>query len=218
MFAYLETDIGDVPSFQLEGESDSVVSIFPAVFGIDDDIIELCHEIHLQGHSVIAVDPFWEVDPGPLPHTMEGVRRALARKREVPHEEQLIFAHACCSAAQMIAQNHVALGICFGGAMAFHALSQGLCSSASIWHGAGLVKQIDSIASMDGALHLHFGTADPLIPDVDREILREFFKNKENVFFWEYEGLKHGFTHRSGPSFDQEALKDCSEKLIGLLH
>ena len=205
MFAYLETDIGDVPSFHLEGESDSVVCIFPAVFGIDNDILDLCSEIHSQGHSVVAVDPFWEIDPGPLEHSIEGVRRALARKREIPHEEQLIFAHACCSATQAIASNNVALGICFGGGMAFHALGQGLCSSAAIWHGAGLVKQIDVIASMTGPLHLHFGTEDPLIPEVDREILRELFKDHKDVRFWEYEGAKHGFTHRSGPSFVQEA-------------
>lgn len=217
MFAYLETDIGDVPSFQLEGESDSVVCIFPAVFGIDDDIVELCSIIHQNGHSVVAVDPFWEVDPGPLPHTVEGVRRALARKREIPHEEQLIFAHACCSATKRIAPKNVALGICFGGGMAFHALSQELCSAAAIWHGAGLVKQIDSIANMKGALHLHFGTEDPLIPSVDREILRELFKDKDDVYFWEYEGAKHGFTHRSGASFVHEAFVDCTEKLIGLL-
>ena len=217
MFAYLETEIGDVPSFQLEGESDSVVCIFPAVFGIDDDIVELCSFLNEEGHNVVAVDPFWEVDPGPLPHTLEGVRRALARKREIPLEEQLIFAHACCSATQKIARNNVALGICFGGAMAFHALGEGLCSGASIWHGAGLVKQIDSIAAMNGALNLHFGTNDPLIPEVDREILREFFKEKERVRFWEYEGAKHGFTHRSGTSFDQNALRDCLEKLMELL-
>ena len=218
MFAYLETDIGDVPSFQLEGESDSVVCIFPAVFGIDDDIMELCSEINAQGHSVVAVDPFWEVDPGSLPHTIEGVRRALARKREISYEEQLIFAHACCSATQVLAPINVALGICFGGGMAFHAISQGLCSSAAIWHGAGLVKQIDSISSIDGRLHLHFGTEDPLIPEVDREILQELFRDNAKVHFWEYEGAKHGFTHRTGPSFDHDAWKDCTEKLFGLLH
>ena len=101
--------------------------------------------------------------------------------------------------------------------MAFHALSQELCSAAAIWHGAGLVKQIDSIANMKGALHLHFGTEDPLIPLVDREILRELLKDKDDVCFWEYEGAKHGFTHRSGASFVHEAFADCTEKLIGLL-
>ena len=117
-----------------------------------------------------------------------------------------------------VAPNNVALGICFGGAMAFHALSQGVCSSAAIWHGAGLVKQIDSIATINGTLHLHFGVEDPLIPAVDREILKELFKDKKDVCFWEYQGARHGFTHRSGPSFDPDALKDCSEKLMGLLY
>lgn len=218
MFAYLETEIGDVSSFQLNGESDSVVCIFPAVFGIDDDILQLSHWLQAQGHSVVALDPFWEIDPGPLPHTVEGVRRALARKREISFEEQLIFSQACSTAVRAIARNHVALGICFGGGMAFHALSLGLCDAASIWHGAGLVRQIDSIPSMDGTLHLHFGEEDPLIPPVDREILRELLKDKRNAHIWEYEHARHGFTHRSGPAFVPHALQDSMDKLMGLLH
>ena len=217
MFAYLETDIGDIPSFQLEGESDSVVCIFPAVFGVDDDIIQLCSEIHFEGHSVVAVDPFWEIDPGPLPHTVEGVRRALARKREIPFEEQLLFAQSCSTAIKDMARNHVALGICFGGGMAFHSLHLGLCDAAAIWHGAGLVRQIDSIPSMKGPLHLHFGKEDPLIPPVDREILRELLQNKEHSHIWEYDDARHGFTHRSGSAFVPSALKHCTETLIGLL-
>jgi carboxymethylenebutenolidase len=217
MHTYLETAIGDVPCYSLEGESDVVLLIFPAVFGIDEDIESLCREIVFAGHSVIAVDPFWEVDSGPLPHTMEGVKRALARKREISLDEGCAFAQACCHAARAFGTTVVALGICFGGYMAFTSLGRRYVDSAVVWHGAGLVRHIEEIPNMEGDLLLHFGTDDALTPKIDREILTELLKEKKNARILEYEGARHGFTHRSGAAFHEGAMNDCLEKLLELL-
>ena len=217
MHTYLETAIGDVPCYYLEGESEVVLLVFPAVFGIDEDIESLCREVVFAGHNVIAVDPFWEVDSGPLPHTMEGVKRALARKREISLEDGLAFAKACTHAARSFGTTVVALGICFGGYMAFVSLGEQNVDAAVVWHGAGLVRHIEEIPKMEVALLLHFGSDDPLIPKIDREILTELLKDKANAEILEYEGARHGFTHRSGVAFHENAMNDCLKKLFGLL-
>lgn len=217
MHTFLETGIGDVPCYHLEGESDTVLLIFPAVFGIDEDIELICREVVFSGHSVIAVDPFWEVGSGPLPHTIEGVKKALARKREITIPDGIAFAQACAQAARSFGSSVVALGICFGGYMAFTSLGSSNVDDAVIWHGSGLVRHIDEISKMEGKLLLHFGVDDALIPSIDREILGEFLKDKSNAQMLEYEGARHGFTHRSGPAFHEAAMNDCLEKLLGLL-
>jgi len=194
-----------------------VLLIFPAVFGIDSDIEDLCHHYSNLGYTVIAVDPFWDTAPGPLPHTVEGVRAALERKREVPPDVGLSFAQACCDAAKEYGDQIVALGICFGGYMAFCSLADDDVDAAAIWHGGGLVRHIDRVADIKAPLQLHFGIEDPLIPAVDREVLGEFFSKHDNVSIMEYEGARHGFTHRSGPAFHPEVAAKCIKSLEELL-
>lgn len=218
MHTHLTTELGDIDSYELEGDSGILVLVFPAVFGIDEDIEELCHDISFDGHSVVAVDPFWNIDPGPLPHTVEGVQQAMQRKRSLSKEDGISFAKACCRAVAETQKKVVVLGICFGGHMAVCSLGAGLADAAVVWHGAGLVQHLDALQNIQGPLLLHFGTEDPLIPKIDREILTEVLKEKQNVQQWEYEGAKHGFTHRSGHSFDEFAFLDCMNKLSELLN
>ena len=77
MHTTLETHIGSIPCFVSQGIHPIVLLIFPAVFGIDSDIEDLCEHYARLGFTTIAVDPFWDSHPGPLPHTVDGVRAAL---------------------------------------------------------------------------------------------------------------------------------------------
>ena len=219
MHTHLTTDLGEIDSFELKGDSGVVLVVFPAIFGVDTDIEELCHDISFEGHSVVAVDPFWNTDPGPIPHTVEGVHRAMERKRKISKQDGIAFSYACCRAVKQKYLNEkvVLLGICFGGYMAVCSLGAYLADAAVVWHGAGLVQHLDALQNIKGSLNLHFGTEDPLIPKLDREILAKVLQDKDNVRQWEYEGAKHGFTHRSGYSFDEFSFLDCMNKLSALL-
>lgn len=207
MHSFLQIPQGEVPIYVAESFVDSNVSVLvlPAIFGIDQDVEELCDEIAGLGANAIAVDPFWEVDPGPLSHSFEDVRRALDRKNKVGTQRGIDLALEYCKTLRSPPEKLIALGICYGGHLAFIAAAKGLVDGAVILHGGGLTDYVRFISDIQVPLSIHFGDQDSLIPMDDVLLLQEGFAEVPHVDIQVYEGARHGFSHQSSLSFHQEA-------------
>ena len=218
MQTVLETEVGNVPAFVIESESNVALLIIPTMFGIDEDLELLCEDIAMEGFTVIAVDPFWEIDAGPLGHSIEEVRRALARKNELDKEESLENMFAFCSASLQYAKNIVVLGIGYGGHLAYQALAYQKAAAAMTWHATGITDHLTLSGRINRPLSFHFGGEDYLTPVFEIDILREVFRGKDFVSIEVHSGAKHGYSHREELTYNEEALDKSFASLIQLLH
>ena len=217
MYHNLSTSMGDIPSFLLEGNKDVVLLIFPSVFGVDSDIEDIARHFFAKGYSVLAVDPFWNVEPGPLGHSIADVEQALYRMRQLPFDEACHQAHAFSVAARNVASRVVALGVGYGGKLAFSTLSRGGVEAVSIWHCSGLGRMLDLIPTIKGPLELHYGGLDATTPAIEREVLQSFFTEHDSFSIQLYPEGKHNFSLASGSNFQPSLYQILMSSLDRLL-
>ena len=213
MHVHLETPIGKVPVYLKEGGNEVILLVFPSIFGLDEDITQLCDELFSHGFSAMGIDPFWSIQPGALSHELVDIEEAFMRMRSLPLEEALSDARIVSKAAKEFATSVVALGIGYGGRIAFNMLFEEHVHAASIWHGTGIGRYVDELQALDKPLELHYGELDPLVPNIEKEMIHELCKDKQNVRVVHYPHARHGFSLSLGSTFAPE----CYSSLVSCL-
>ncbi|MEC7984839.1 MAG: dienelactone hydrolase family protein, partial [Myxococcota bacterium] len=191
--------------------------VIPSIFGLDEDLTLLCEDIAFEGFTVIAVDPFWEIDPGPLGHSIQEVRRALARKNDMDKDEALENVFAFCKGAAAYAENICILGIGYGGLLAFQALAHRKATAAVTWHAAGITDHLTLVDKVSRPLSLHFGANDAMTPPFEIEILQKVFQENEKVDIVVYPDAKHGYSFRDEMTYSEEAFDGSYATLLQVL-
>jgi carboxymethylenebutenolidase len=219
MHDYIEIEDTKIPAFLIEPMTDpkATVIVLPSVFGIDEDVEFLCEDIANMGVTAVAVDPFWATDPGPLPHTSQGAKRALARKNKIPRLHGISNAVQYCKSAQRFGRPLIALGICYGGHLAFCSAAEGVVDAAVVWHGGGLADYSVLCEDISVPLSLHFGGNDAITPSHEIEILRKAFKGRSNVEIRVHPDAGHGFTHRASPNYDESSHQSSFAALAKMI-
>ena len=217
MHINLNTTLGEVPAYLKEASSDVLLLVFPSVFGLDEDILSLCEAIFSKDVSVLAMDIFWSIQPGPLGHQFEEIEEAFMRMRQLPFEEALSDARVFCQHAKQFSSNLLALGIGYGGRLAFNMLAEERVQAASVWHGAGIGRYIDELQSLNGSLELHYGALDPLTPDIEKDVIAEICKDKPNVRLFNHPQARHGFSLSLGSTFNPECYLSLEASLLNQL-
>ena len=219
MHRFLESGANQVPAYATEpvGESDVAVLILPTIYGIDEDLESLCEDLAYVGAKVVAVDPFWQVDPGPLGHDLRSVRRGLARKRAVTRKKGLANMRMFCSEVNLMCEKLIVLGIGYGGHLAYTAAAEGLVDAAVIWHGSSLTDFVRLASKIQVPVSMHFGDSDPVVPMDDVLLLKDAFAEHENVDIVVYENARHGFVHRNYIHYNHDAFEHSFATLQSLI-
>ena len=214
---------GEIPVFTTtsgEGSRPGFLLV-PAIFGIDDGTKTLARDVASMGAHVWVVDPFWRTSPGVIVRDEEGFKKGIARARKVDDELATAdFADLIRAMGEEEGCNGkvVVAGLCFAGKYALLLTSQGHAAAGASFHGARMTAFAGLAEQISAPLSLHFGDEDVAIPVEDVAVLREAFKDHDNVKIFLHEGgVKHGFADPGSDGFNPAVYKKALTELKRLL-
>jgi carboxymethylenebutenolidase len=171
----------------------------PSAFGVAPDLEAQMEELAAEARVVVALDPFFRGDAGPVPYG--DMARIKARLQVLDRERaQRDFRAALAWARrQEGVASVVALGICFGGPFAMLAAADGLADGVVTWHGTRMEDHLARAAEMRCPMRFHFGSVDPFVPMEAVARVRAAFTGHPDVQVVVHEGATHGFSHPQAP-------------------
>lgn len=144
------------------------VIVVSHIFGIDQDMKDVCDELAARGCVALAPNFFWhDQDSGVLEETTD-VQRAIARAMRIDFSKSMdelrqsidaLRSHPNCNGKVVL------LGYCFGGPYAWRAACDGLGLDASVsFHGTFVSKYLTPGDKPSCPVEFHYGELDHLAP------------------------------------------------------
>jgi len=140
---------------------------------------------------------FWrDADPGPLPWTDDGRKRAFARNdrydlelgmRDLADVIPNLKKHPRCNGKVAV------MGFCFGGPFALLAAARYGTNAGISFHGSHVENHLDEVDSVRCPLSFHYGDRDEVAPMTAIERIREAFGRLADAKVYVYPGVGHGF-------------------------
>lgn len=203
-----------------EGAGRPALLIFTPIFGIDEDLRAIADEWAGHGFLVGVPDYFFRVRPGPLGRSEEGRKEAFARWEKLdvdravedmrPLVARLLGAKSCNGRLG-------ALGFCAGGELAFLAATRLGAQAVAAFHATRIDRHLSEAGNVRGALSLHYGDSDPLVPMTEVGRIQECFKDDARVEIGVYPGAAHGFSFRGRPSYHEAAATQSQARAMKTL-
>jgi carboxymethylenebutenolidase len=189
--------------------------IVPSIFGVAEDLVAQMEVLAAAGATAVAMDPFWRVQPGPLPY--HDASAAFARLRQTDLQQIMSdLASVLAWVRPQCTGRIVGLGICFGGSFCFRAAARGELDAVVTWHGSRLDEFLDLAAEIRCPMRLHFGDSDPVMPMDRVALVQEAFASRDDVVIVIHQGAGHGFSHQ-GAAYHEAACRaglDAAKEMI----
>ncbi len=109
------------------------------------------------------------------------------------------------------------LGYGPGGLLAFVAAARLKINAAISYYPAGLEAHLDEASAVRCPILFHFAENDRHITAAAREKIRGALAAHDSAEFFVYRGADHGFSNRSGDSYDRISAQIARSRTIGLL-
>ena len=182
------------------------VVIVSTISGVDSDMTHYADTLTAEGFVVSAPDMFWrDADPGPLPWTAEGRKRAFARNDRYDLEQGMrdladviadLKKHPRCNGKIAV------MGFCFGSPFALLAAARYGTDAGISFHGSHVEKYLAEVGRVRCPLSFHYGDQDEVAPMAAVERIREAFNGLPDAKVFVYPGAGHGFmTMTRGPGY-----------------
>lgn len=192
------------------GEWPGVVLV-STIFGVDQDLKNMCDELAQQGCVALAQNFFWrDEDPGML--TLADMQRAIGRAGRVEFGTVLsdlrrgiaeVRGHGSCNGKIAV------FGYCFGGPPAWRAACDGFGIDAAVsFHGTYVSKVMQPGDQPAGPVSLFYGDKDELAPPEELEAVQKVAAATGSEFVV-YPGAGHGFTM---PSHENQYHAEAASK------
>ncbi|MGH7816839.1 MAG: dienelactone hydrolase family protein [Candidatus Binatia bacterium] len=179
-------------------EKGAGVVIVSTISGVDSDMTYYADALAVEGFLASAPDMFWrDADPGPVPWTEDGRKRAFARNDRYDLELGMrdfadviadLKKHPRCNGKVAV------MGFCFGGPFALLAAAARYGTDAGIsFHGSHVENYLAEIDRVRCPLSFHYGDRDEVAPMTAIERIREAFGRLADARVYVYPGAGHGF-------------------------
>ena len=195
--------------------------VFSSIFGLTAAVEDLCEEISYFGASVVAVNLFWQ--QGGAAFEESQIASALHRKNQIPQMRMISHALAYAQAVRESNQPLIALGMGYGGHLAFCCLAENLVDSAVMWHPSGLGDYsflIDDILPLSKPFYIHVGDSDPLFQPHEVQVFREKIQQKQSNLTSQiqmYSNVGVGFTLNGHSSYREDITNRCLQHLESVI-
>ena len=226
-WAKRKTGLNDIAS---KSSINRVYIVLPEVFGVNAWVRSVADRLAAHGHPALAVPLFARTAPD-LELAYETSDLAQGRRHKDATTTEQILADVAAAVSWIggrypQAAIHV-VGFCFGGHAAFLAATLPGVDQALDFYGAGVSRMrpgggkpsLELLPKVQARLTCVFGTADPLIPAGDRELigaaLRKADPSGEHLRSVECAGADHGFMCEARSSFDPQASVQGWRLLLG---
>ena len=191
----------------------------PSIFGANDDLLAQMDSL-TDVATTAVMDPFWTVEPGPIPYDRR--QAAFDRAGKLDRSRTMGDVEAVTRWLAERSNGRVTgLGICFGGP--FVLLGAAACHLAGVvtWHGSRMEQVLDRLdpAAIAGPIRHHLGDADPITPPEVIEAIATAFADHPDHRLVVHPGADHGFSHE-GDAWDAATtaagLDDLRRVLVAL--
>ncbi len=153
--------------------------IVSTISGVDSDMTYYADALAAEGFVASAPDMFWrDADPGPLPWTDDGRKRAFKRNdgydlelgmRDLADAIANLKKHPRCNGKVAV------MGFCFGGPFALLAAARYGTDAGISFHGSHVENHLDEVDGVICPLSFHYGDRDEVAPLTAIERIREAF-------------------------------------------
>lgn len=194
--------------------------LFTPVFGIDGDAIEMAHRWAARGFRVAVPDVYWRVMPGPLDRSEEGRARAMARWKQLDVDGVMEDLRPLADSLRTHPLGNgrlAAIGFCAGGELAFLAATRYGAEAVAGFHATRVHTHLDELARAKGAISLHYGDSDSLVPMNEVDEVRAALAGRSNAAVHVYEGAPHGFSFKDRPSYHEQAATRSQAEALRVL-
>ena len=185
------------------------IIIITAIFGNDEDMIELSDAWASDGFIVSVPDIFWRVLPGPT--TDHAVGRDRMGKFDLEQGMKDIEDVIADLKNRSECNGKIGmLGYCFGGLVSWLSACRVVgVSAASCYYGGGIAKQLDGAPRCP--VMMHFGALDAMIPLSDVDQIRTA---QSDVTVHVYENADHGFNCDHRGSYHQSSAEVALDRTL----
>jgi carboxymethylenebutenolidase len=203
-------------------EKGAGVIIVSTISGVDSDMTYYVDALAAEGFVASAPDMFWrDADPGPLPWTEEGRKRAFARNER--HDLELgmrdladvitnLQQHPRCNGKIAV------MGFCFGGPYALLAAARYGTHAGISFHGSHVENHLDEVDGIRCPLSFHYGDRDEVAPMTAIERIREAFGRLADAKVYVYPGAGHGFmTMTRGRGYIESVARPAWDRTLEVL-
>jgi carboxymethylenebutenolidase len=198
------------------------VVIVSTISGVDSDMTHYAETLSADGFVASAPDMFWrDADPGPLPWTAEGRKRAFARNERYDLEQGMrdladviadLKKHPRCNGKIAV------MGFCFGSPFALLAAARYGTDAGISFHGSHVENYLDESNRVRCPLSFHYGDRDEVAPMAAIERIQEAFSALSDAQVYVYPGAGHGFmTMTRGPGYIESVAKSAWARSLEVL-
>jgi carboxymethylenebutenolidase len=197
------------------------VVIVPHVFGIDVNTLAWADRFAERGFITIAPDVFWRTIPGAMdPEVPEERAKATERNKQFDRDAGQRDIAAVRDYALALPESNgkwAAAGYCFGGRYTLLAGAYLGAGAVVAFHPSRMHLEFEAAAKMTCPASYHFGGADESVPMNVVESIQAALKHDALAETYVYPGVKHGFTAKTRPAYDEHAAETSFERAITLL-
>ncbi len=214
-----KTDGGAIPLTICAGEGADLpgLVVVPSIFGVTEDLTAQLEEL-AERAVVVALDPFWRVEAGPISYADAPAALARMQKLDLAACYRDILTTLRWVANHPRTSGRVAmLGICFGGPFALLAAADGHLAGVATWHGSRMQHFLDRAKDMQCPMIHHMGGSDAVVPADAIEAIEAAFADRDDVQVVVHPGAAHGFTHRNNQHHDPVAEQAALRDVVALL-
>ena len=180
------------------------ILLITAIFGIDNEMIELADAWAEDGFMVSVPDIFWRQLAGPTSdiEVAKGRMNDFDQVQGMSDIEDLIQdlrGRGSCNGKVGI------LGFCFGGRYVHLSAARLGVDAGAAFHGVSIGKHLDETERISCPMSLHFGGDDPAAPMDEVNAIKESYADHSNVDIGVYSGIGHNFAMPYKPGYDENA-------------
>ena len=191
------------------------IVIITAIFGTDEDMIQLSDGWASDGFIVSVPDIFWRVLPGPT--AAHAVGRDRMGKFDVEQGMKDIEDVVADLKNRPECNGKVGmLGFCFGGRYVHLSAARLGIDAGAAFHGTAIGKNLEETNKITCPMSLHFGGNDPVVPMEEVNAIKTAYAGKTNVDIAVYEGAGHSFSMPSNQGYDADVANASREAALTL--
>jgi len=203
-----------------EGGAGPLLLVLQEIFGVNQNIRDLCDAFAQDGYVALAPDLFWRQQPGVMldPAAPGAMQQALAYLDRFDDAEAMQDITACVDHARAqlgCTGPAAAVGYCLGGRLALRALFDTELACAVAYYGVGLEALVTRALPPDKSALLHVAQQDGFCPPQAQAVIREHARGPLKACF--YPGCDHAFARKGSPHHEANSARLADDRTINFL-
>jgi len=182
------------------------------IFGVGPYIRSVATRLADLGYVVAAPDVFWRIRPNwEADHDDAGLAASFELVQQLDAPAAVDDCRLALAWLEGMAETEGGAGVigfCLGGTLAWAVAADGGPKAVVSYYGSGVADQLGRLDAIDCPVLLHFGGADPFIPDEQVDRIRAAVADRPDIDVVVQDGAGHAFDNHEAPAFHDAAAAE----------